>query len=195
MLRVFLNTRQLLGRWLRRENGALTVEALLIFPLFVYTVSLTYTFYDGFRQSTANLKAAYTVSDLISREKDGINDTYVSSMHLLMQRMVNNESEMRMRLSFIRYKEDEDRLVVDWSTSCGFAETWTNVNIEALRDRLPPLSDLEPLIIVETVNNYEWTIKPPWMNTDYRFENFIFTRPRIADQISADNLSEQGCTA
>ncbi|MDX1742445.1 MAG: pilus assembly protein [Ruegeria sp.] len=195
MSRVSLNIRHFLSRWLRRENGALTVEALLIFPLFVLTVTLTYTFYDAFRQSTANLKAAYTVSDLISREKDGINDTYVTSMHLLMQRMVNNESEMRMRLSFIRFKEDEDRLVVDWSTSCGFADIWTNDNIETLRDRLPPLSDLEPLIIVETVNDYDWKVKPPWLDTDYQFENFIFTRPRVADQISADDLSEQGCTA
>ncbi|WP_170348246.1 MULTISPECIES: TadE/TadG family type IV pilus assembly protein [Ruegeria] len=193
-MRFLTRIRQYLRSSARRESGSLTLESLLLFPIFVMTISLTYTFFDGFRQSTLNVKAAYTVSDLLSREKDTVTDTYIESMHTLMQRMVNSTAEMRLRVSFIRYFENggDDYYDVEWSTTCGFPGIWDNGNIDRLRDRLPPMADLEPMIIVESSNDYEWTVKPAWLDTDYQFENYIFTRPRFENQIIGV-VSQQGC--
>ncbi|CUJ91243.1 hypothetical protein RUE5091_01074 [Ruegeria denitrificans] len=190
-MRFLSGVRQFLKKSARRENGNLTLESLLMFPIFVMTVSLAYTFFDGFRQSTLNIKAAYTVSDLISREKGLINDTYITSMRTLMQRMVDSPAEMRLRVSHITYDAENDEYFVDWTTTCGFPGIWNDSNIELLRDRLPPMADAEPMIIVESSNDYEWTVKPAWLNTDYQFENYVFTRPRF-DPVRGD-VSLQGC--
>ena len=56
----------------------------MIFPLLLWTITFTFTAFEGFRQSASNLKAAYTVSDLISRESAAVTDVYIDSLHELM---------------------------------------------------------------------------------------------------------------
>ncbi|WP_051927394.1 TadE/TadG family type IV pilus assembly protein [Ruegeria halocynthiae] len=186
MTRLTSRTRRLLGTFAGNENGNLSVETAIIFPLLVWTVTLTYTYFDGFLESTANLKAAYTVSDLISREgEDAVTDTYAESMYLIFNRMVRNNSPLRMRLSVIQYiaaDEDagtEERYRVEWSTTCGFESNWTDANLEPLIERLPEMADLDTMIIVETSKEYVPLLNTNWLNSDRTFNNFIFTRPRF----------------
>lgn len=185
-MRLFPKIRQFLGTTARSENGVLTVEALLAFPILVWSVTLAFTFFDGFRQSAANLKAAYTVGDLISRETQAITQTYVDSMHLLMQRMVNNRSEMKLRMTLVVFDEDDDRHYVRWSAERGYNDVWDNNNVANLRDALPPMPDQDTLIIVETSNHYDPMFKTVWMDDDHTFTNFVFTRPRFTNEIASN---------
>ncbi|CUH44854.1 TadE/TadG family type IV pilus assembly protein [Ruegeria atlantica] len=190
MTRLTSRIRHLLGTFSGKENGNLSLESALIFPMLVWSITLTYTYFDGFLESSANLKAAYTVSDLISREgEDAITDTYAESMYLLFNRMVTNNSPLKMRLSAIQYiaaDQDagtEERYRVEWSTACGFNGNWTNDNLDPLIDRLPEMADLDTLIIVETSKDYVPLLNTGWLTRDHTFNNFIFTRPRFVPMV------------
>lgn len=176
--------RNYLGSTARGEKGALSLEAVLVLPFFITTITLAYTYFDGFRQSAANVKAAYTVSDLVSREAVGITDTYVVSMHTLMQRMANNNSEMRMRISLVKYHETDTTHTIEWTSDCGFGGGWTEETIDLLAQRLPPMSDQSTLIIVETSNDYDPVLKTGWIEDNFTFDNFVFTRPRFVTDLA-----------
>ncbi|WP_170381594.1 TadE/TadG family type IV pilus assembly protein [Ruegeria atlantica] len=183
------NIRQFLGSTARGEKGALSLEAILVLPFFIWTITLAYTYFDGFRQSAANVKAAYTVSDLISREAVGITDTYVASMHLLMQRMANNNSEMRMRISLVKYHEEDEKHTLEWTSDCGFGSSWSNGTVGQLAERLPPMADQNTLIIVETSNDYDPVLKTGWIEDNFTFDNFVFTRPRFVTDLAGPDSS------
>lgn len=189
---IFSKIRGFLGRAKRDERGSLTVEYVLIFPLLVWTVTGTYSFFDGFRQSAANLKAAYTIGDLISRESYSLTDTYFKSLFILMDRMVGNESQLEMRVTVIRYDEEDKRHYVMGNTRCGFTANWENGSIGQLKDSLPPMPDQDTLILVETRNRYVPTFNISWLADDYTFDNFVFTRPRFNDKV-AWAASDQFC--
>lgn len=195
-MRVFSKIRRRLGSFSRNERGLMTVDAVIIFPMLVWTITGAFTFFDGFRQSASNLKAAYTVGDLISRETQQITDTYIESLHELMQRMVNNTSELKLRVSLIVFDEDDDRHYVRWSTQCGYSAIWTDANIQNMRDHLPPMPNQDTLIIVETSNDYEpvfeTILSDGWVSRDKVFTNFVFTRPRFTNEIAA-NVSATSC--
>ncbi|WP_170788416.1 TadE/TadG family type IV pilus assembly protein [Ruegeria lacuscaerulensis] len=187
--------RNLLNRKARDERGALSVEAVLVFPMLFWTVTGTYTFFDGFRQSAANLRAAYTVGDLISRETSEVTDTYVDSMQELMERMVDNGTPLRVRISLVRYDEGDARHYVDWSAIRGFCDQLDNDNITSISGSLPPMPDQDTLIIVETSNDFDpafggAAVIGDWVSDDSTFENFVFTRPRFTNAI-AQNLGPQ----
>ncbi len=173
----------------RSESGSLTVEAVLVFPLLLWTATATFVWFDGFRQSALNAKASYTIGDLISRETETINDTYITSLYLLMQRMINNESRLSMRVSLLVYDGDDKRHYVQWSTARGYSWIWTDDNVGQLRDALPPMPHRDTLILVETSNKYDPVFSVNLLNAnlskDISFENFVFTRPRFTNEIAA----------
>lgn len=174
-----------ISQFKRDESGILTVEAIMIFPLLFWAVTATYVVFEGFRQSASNLKAAYTIGDLISRETRTITETYVDTLHELMEAMVNNRSEMRMRISLIVYDEEEKRHEVRWSTVRGYDFEWTNANIKEIENSLPPMPDQDTLILVETSNDYVPFRTPGWgIGTGITFDNFVFTRPRFTNEVA-----------
>ncbi len=198
MARLSSRIHRLVGSFTARENGSLTVESVIIFPVLVWAVTLTYTYFDGFRESTANLKAAYTVSDLISRESQvPITETYALSMHSIFNRMVRDNSTLSMRLSFVTYQEgdegEEGRHNVEWSTSCGYQNIWTNDNVDRLSDSLPEMADLDSLIIVETSKDYVPLLTTGWLNRTHQFDNLVFTRPRFSPKIEDDDIAPDFC--
>ncbi|MEM6658762.1 MAG: pilus assembly protein [Pseudomonadota bacterium] len=169
----------------RDESGIVAVDAIMIFPVLLWVMTMTFTFFEGFRQSTSNLKAAYTISDLISRETTALTDTYVTSLHTLMRRMVNNDAPVSMRLTLVKYDADQDLHTVSWSTERGYQEVWTDDTVINLVPSLPPMPDEDTLIIVETSNRYT-----PIFNAELvknvSFDNFVFTRPRFTTDIADD---------
>lgn len=176
--------RPFLHRFARDEEGSIAVESLLMIPMLFWAVVAGYTFFDGYRQSAANLKAAYTIGDLISRETQEINDTYIDSMQDLMTLMVASGSEVDMRISLIRFDEEDNRHYVNWSAIRGFTKEWTDENITSLSDQLPPMPDADTLILIETSNEY---IPAFDMGLDIdKLENFIFTRPRFTNEIAGN---------
>ena len=168
----------------RDEDGSMTVETVLVLPMLFWAIMASYAYFDGYRQSAANVKAAYTISDLVSRETREINDAYIDSMKEMMELMVKAESGTRMRITLITYSEADDYHYVRWSADRGLGGKLTDAAVAALRDQLPPMPDADTLILVETENDY--VPKFDVGLNDVTFENFVFTRPRFTNEIAAN---------
>jgi Flp pilus assembly protein TadG len=162
-------------------RGSISVEFVLVMPFLFWAFMATYVFFDGYRQSAVNLKAAYTISDLISRETEVITEDYVSSMYSLMQLLTRSTSSVSMRITVVRWDEDDAKYYVDWSTNRGYATNLTNATIVDLEAKLPVMPDNERVILVETINTFVPLFNVGMDNQD--LSNFVFTRPRFAPQI------------
>ncbi len=172
-----------------RQNteGALTVEFMLLAPLLLWTFAAIYTFFDAFRQDAVNLKAAYTISDLVSRETTELNETYIDSMYAMSQLLIRSDSATSIRISVVRWDEEDDRYYLDWSKERGdsFVE-WTNATISEVEERLPVMPDQERVILVETRNDLEPAFKVGLPSLD--LDNFVFSRPRFAPLVHFEGV-------
>ena len=163
----------------RSTEGTVTVEFAIYSPLLLWLFVAIYTWFDAFRQETVNLKAAYTRSDLISRETTTLNETYIDSMHKMAKLLIRGDSDITLRISVVRWEEDDNRYYIDWSRVRGPSlPEWTNATITAINDDLPAMPDQERVILVETRNEMVPAFRVGLPDLD--INNFVFTRPRFA---------------
>lgn len=175
----------------RDTEGSVSIETAVYLPFLLMIFAAIYTYFDAFQQESANLKAAYTVSDLISRETNSITNDYIDSMQSLTQLLIRSDSSISLRISVIRWDEDDDRYYVDWSVTRGSELTaWEDATISSVEDDLPTMPDQERVILVETKNDVDaaFDIGLP----DMEIYNFVFTRPRFAPQIVFEGSTTSG---
>ena len=171
-------------------RGSVTVEFILAMPFVFWAFMASYVYFDGYHQSSVNLKAAYTISDLISRETTDIDDAYIDSMYDLFELMTHTPSDIALRISVIRWDEDDNRYYVNWSETRGDASQLDNATVGELADRLPNMPNDEIVILVETENTFTPLFR---IGMDQKkLENFVFTRPRFVDQIKWKSSSPLG---
>jgi len=166
----------------RETDGMVSVEFAFYAPFLLLIFASIYTYFDAFKQESANLKAAYTISDLISRETNAINNDYIDSMHNLTELLIRSGSALSLRISVIRWDQADDRYYVDWSVVRGTElSAWTDATISNVESKLPTMPDQERVILVETKNNVDPAFRIGF--PDMEIFNFVFTRPRFAPQI------------
>ncbi|CUH62597.1 hypothetical protein TL5118_00090 [Thalassovita autumnalis] len=166
-------------------SGSVAVEAVLILPFLLWAFLASFVYYDAFRQSSINLKAAYTIGDMLSRETAAVNDAYVNSLQSLFAFLAKDGSDPAVRVSVARWDEDDDRYELDWSEGRADRPPLSEENINAMRDRLPNLPDNERVILVET-----WSTYKPTFNVGLKEDllyNLVFTSPRFAPQLVWEN--------
>ena len=166
-------------------SGSVAVEAVLILPFLLWAFLASFVYYDAFRQSSINLKAAYTIGDMLSRETAAVNDAYVNSLQSLFAFLAKDGSDPAVRVSVARWDEDDNRYELDWSEGRADRPPLSEENINAMRDRLPNLPDNERVILVET-----WSTYKPTFNVGLKEDllyNLVFTSPRFAPQLVWEN--------
>lgn len=190
MIRSFF---QRLRAFRQDTTGLVSVEFAIYVPLLLWTFAAVYTLFDAFRQESINLKAAYTISDLISRETTTLNDDYIDSMHEMTKLLIRINSDISLRISVVRWDEDTNRYYVDWSEVRGTALTsWTDATISQVESNLPDMPDEERVILVETNNSM-----PPAFRIglpDLNINNFVFSRPRFAPLVHFEGGLSSGGT-
>lgn len=169
----------------KSTSGAVTIEFVLVMPFLFWAFMASYVYFDGYRQSATNLKAAFTISDLISRETDPINEEYIDSMHKLLEMMTRATSATELRISVLRWDEDDARHYVSWSKVRNMPDVWTDANIAQITPKLPAMSDQDRLILVETGNTFVPLYNVGMSNK--KLENFVYSRPRFAPQVIFDS--------
>jgi hypothetical protein len=180
--------KSLLRGFCREEHGNVTVEFILAMPILFWTFMAAYVFFDGYRQSAVNLKAAYTISDLLSRETQAVNDAYIDSMVEVLSLMTRTPSDVDLRVSVIRWDAFDERYYLDWSENRGFPAELTDANIENIAGDLPEMPDNERVILVETNNVFVPLFNVGLDNLDLK--NFVFTRPRFVSQVVFEGMNE-----
>lgn len=173
-----------LSRFFRKEEGAITIESMLILPMVLWSVFASYTYFDGYRQSSRNIKAAYAVADIVSRERNSLTITYVDTLHDLLETMMSTGDAVSMRISYFLYHADEDLLEVDFSCVRGTAiPMLTDDAADDMKVGLPTMPDNGTMIVVETRSTYQAPFKIAFGFEDFEMNNFVFTHPRFNDQI------------
>jgi Flp pilus assembly protein TadG len=178
--------------FLRDERGVLLAETLLLLPILIWGFLALFVYWDVFRTINVTQKAAYSISDLLSRQVV-VNTQFIDGLQNVLTFLTPATAPSRMRITSIEMSEGsnvqavwdgDDSYVLLFSRSPGGAvPAHTTATIQALRPLIPVLVDRESVIIVET-----WTDFTPRFNTgvlnfvmavdNETFTNFIVTRPR-----------------
>ncbi len=166
-------------------KGTVAIEAVIALPVLFWAFMATFVFFDAYRQNSINIKAAYMVGDMLSRETSAIDDDYMDGMMSLFEYLAGTERQTKLRVTVLQWDEEDDKYYRDWSESRGGVTLLTNNDLENLRDSLPILSDNERAILVETWSGYE----PPFSVGlgDQDMYNFVVTSPRFAPLLAWDN--------
>jgi hypothetical protein len=163
-------------------DASVTVEFVMAVPMLFWALTGSYVFLDGYRQSFVNLNAAYTISDMISRETEAINDDYLDSMYELHRLLTRATSSTTLRVTVVYWNEEDGRFYHDWSKTRGTIDPLTSSDILLMTPRLPVVPNAERVILVETSNSFIPTFNNVGIG-EMSLDNFIFTSPRFAPQL------------
>ena len=176
-----VSLRKRLGRFASDQDANVAIEATIILPVMFWAYLTMFSIFDAYRQYTESQKAAYTISDLISRQTTPLDAAFIDSTRELFDTMTRTIDRPSVRVTIVKYDLDTDDYTVEWSESRGSFLALDDADIADWDSRLPVMPDEENVIIFETLSTYD----PPF-NTgleNQTISNFVFTRPRYAPQV------------
>ncbi|MEJ5217493.1 pilus assembly protein [Cognatishimia sp. D5M38] len=163
-------------------RGVVSVEMVLILPLLFWSFAAVATFFDAYRTRSLAEKAAFTISDMLSRETNAVTAQYITNTRALFDELANSRSASSLRVSVISWNSALNAYEVDWSEARGDELVALQTSdMTALEPLLPVMSESDDLILVETLNDYT-----PRLNVgigEVAIDTFVFTRPRYAPQL------------
>ena len=188
-----MTLRARLCRFFQDESGSASIELLIVLPLLAWIFFATFVFFDAFRAKSINVKATYTISDILSREvNEPITPEFMDSLYALYQGLIVHTRPSMLRVTAIRYLQTSNTYNVIWSEVRGptpLPARLTNANLAAIRTtRLPVMYDGEIGIMIETSGRYTPTFTTVGLAA-FDIGNFMLLRPRFSPQIcwSASN--------
>ena len=174
--------RNMFRRFGRDESGMLIAEALIVLPLMLWSYLALFVYWDAFRSVNTAQKAAYTISDMISREMVTLPTNYVSGMRDLMHYLIDSDQTVKIRVTSVTWSAANARFEVDWSRSPDSAmPQLTTGTIATYAYRIPAMADGDRVIIVETEVSYH-----PAFDVgvgDQVLKQFVVTRPRFIPKL------------
>lgn len=174
--------------FLRDQRANVTIEAAILIPIMVWGYLAMFTFFDAFRQHTTQQKAAYTVSDLISRQFSALDAGFIDGSYMLFQALSRIQEDPGLRVTVATYDNVNSEYAVVWSRTRGVMTPLQSSDIALWSDRLPELPLGEQIIIVETTAGYQPVFN---IGLNHReINNFVFTRPRYRKQVCFDDICD-----
>lgn len=170
----------LLRRFGRDEAGTLIAEAVIVLPMLIWAYLALFVYWDAYRSINTSQKAAYTISDMISREMNSspLSPSYITGMRDVMKYLIDKDQTVKLRVTSVTWSQARNRYEVDWSVSPDNAfALLTTDNISTVTHRIPTLADGDHVIVVETdvaykalTNGFGWVVDLggfKWAHTDY----------------------------
>lgn len=180
---------QRIRRTIGDERGSFSVEAVLMFPMLVWAFMAMFVFFEGLRESNINLKATYTISDLLSRETELIDQNYLDGMNDVYAWLSRSANPVSMRVTVVRYDEANDRHVNIWSRGVAGQSNLTQEGInETISPHIPIMADANSAIVVETWTTYDPIMDIGLAETD--IYNIVVTAPRFSEQLIFEGIND-----
>jgi hypothetical protein len=164
-----------------REDGSITVEAVIMLPVLILFYITSFTFFDAYRTQAVITRTGYVVGDLLSRQPT-IDAADVVGMRDLFAFMTFNAGPSEIRVTEVAGGATlADPLAVVWSEGTGTLDPLTEDEVAAIRDTIPDLAPNERITIVETRVEY----RPPFFVglPAYTMQEVVVTRPRYDERI------------
>ncbi len=171
----------------RTDEGSMSVEAVLVTPLLLTALMLSYGWFTAFEAKARANKAAYTISDYVTRQTTAITPEFIAGLGDIYK-FLNNEGDISLRVSSVRWStaNDEDGAYeLLWSAAAGGYTAMDDSDITGITDRLPILTDGGEVIVVETER--PWSAPFEIGLDGITFADFVTTTPRFSSQITYDD--------
>lgn len=146
------------------ERASMPIEGIIGSTFLLWWFISSYQFFDAFQQKNANLKAAYTISDMLSRETGpvagdpnavAINQNYINGLNTVFDYLTYSNQKTWIRVSSVYYDENDSKYRIDWSATSGTGHTpLTTVTLQQFKNRIPVLVNGDSVILVETYSAY-----------------------------------------
>lgn len=162
-------------------GGSTSVEALIILPILLWAYMALFVYFDAFRTQNMNLKAAYTLADLISREDEVLSPSYINGLNLVYDYLTYNDQATWIRVSSVAWDATNNRYTVQWSYATKNMPIQDDGTINGYADKLPVIPVGDTMIVVETSLTYT-----PLFDVgvaEKTFSQFVPTRPRFHSKI------------
>ena len=174
------------SRFARDTEGSMSVEAVIIMPLLFWFFVASYVWFDSFQAQNTNLKAAYTVADMISRETAPVNDTYMNGLNTILDFLTHSNQPTSVRVTSVRCAEncdsDQSRVMeMCWSWASAEKSPHTDGTLTSVYDQVPLMAEGDTVLLTETFMTYEPAFEAGL--STFEFDNFIVTRPRFAAEV------------
>lgn len=176
-----------LRRFARDTSATVAVEVAIMLPALMWTFGATLVIFNGFEQKSRIQRAAYTISDMLSRESALIDADIINGSKELFDFLAQSDTRTSIRVSSIQYIAQGDDYRVNWSDERGRHFNRLPVGkINSLRAKLPVMANMETVILVETHSVFEPVFSIGIGDTD--IETFVFTRPRFVPRMAFDDI-------
>ena len=83
----------LLRKFRRDNEGYVTIEVMFMLPVLFVLFGAAWVYFDVFRQQSVNQKANYAIGDMLSRETEEIDDTFIDNSFKLFGVLTKNVTE------------------------------------------------------------------------------------------------------
>lgn len=172
----------------RQTDGGLSIESIITLPMLAWALLACFSYFDGLRQANVNIKAAHAIGDLLSRERDAIDDEYMDGVHDVLKFLVRARGEPRMRVTVVSYNSEDEAFQLEWSETRGGGDRITDATLNIIEPRLPDAFGGAQLIVVETATDYTAPFVLGLSNTTLR--NTTVTRLRYVPELNWDDGTE-----
>jgi len=169
------------ARLRRDEDGATSVEFVMMAPLLAWAFLSTVTYFHAYRSEAISQKASLTIADMVSREADFITPEYIDNARELLRFLTIEDSNPDLRITAIKYNGNSKKYRRVWSQERGPRSGLSHEAVNGLADRLPVMVHGERAILVETWTEYE-APRNVGLN-DFDMETFTVVSPRFVDRI------------
>ncbi|WP_226779240.1 TadE/TadG family type IV pilus assembly protein [Oceaniglobus trochenteri] len=181
-MNIMTHLRRKLRAFAKDSTGSYTVEAVLILPLLLWAMLATFTFVDGYRMQALNLRATYTISDLLTRQWNPVDRDFMVGLGKYHEFLTNNGHDTSLRVTVVYYDAEKDNHVLVWSyTTDASKPKITKGDLPSLASSLPVLANADSAVIVETWMDYEPPFKIGLPETV--FNNRVVSSPRFVPQL------------
>ncbi|WP_413870599.1 pilus assembly protein [Albidovulum sp.] len=171
---------------LRDSRGSMPVEGLIAATWLIWWYVASFQFFDAYRQKNINLKAAYTIADMVSRVQpdDAVDSGYIDGLNTLFDYLTFSRRATWIRVSSVIWDPADNRYEIAWSYATGPVGGQTDATIQNDAYRLPVMPAGDSVIVVETNMAYE-PIFNIGLNAQW-YRTFIATRPRFSSCVKYD---------
>lgn len=187
-------------------RGSLSVEAAMILPLLTWFYVGSFVWFDAFRVQNTNLKASYTIADMISREFNPVSDSYLNGLNTVFDYLTYSNHPTYVRVTVVHCTSpaptdpnDPDPCMDDgardlelcWSWATDGRPAHTAASLAGFIDKIPLMPRGDEIILTETFMAYE-----PSFSVGLgaqTFENYIVTRPRNGQMKYGTPEASIGC--
>ncbi|RVV98643.1 pilus assembly protein [Mesobaculum littorinae] len=174
-------------RFCADTRGTFSIETVLVVPLLFWSVVVSYVFVDAYRMQGQNVRATYTIGDLLSRQDARqLTPAYVRGLGDLHHYLTNGRHDTWIRVTGIRWRGTVEEYELMWSEpSSGDHPRVTKATLPDLLHQVPDLANGDMVILVESWMTFTPLFELAGFGTQ-EFHHQMSVSPRFAPQLLMD---------